>query len=219
LGGPGETKLDIKETLIHGFSLDLDGLIFYPLEIHPGTEIYGDALDEGILEPGLESYLNREYPLYATDNLPRDYLLKIQELSENTIGSLQELKTTIRKIEVQLHHDKRHYVSGPEDDKIGILNSFVQEFIAGTLGYLKNHPNENLVENGEIIKPLKILAEDVEREINQIEDIVRHNPNYHPKVWDYWPGTLSSAWKHFIKQIKLLFANENFTEPENPKRL
>ena len=112
-------------------------------------------------------------------------------MSDNTIKSLQQLKNTIRKIEFELHRKE-----GFGDYEIGILNRFQD--------YLKNHLHENLVESGEIIFSLQILAKDVEREINQIEDLLRcQNLKY---------GTvrnLSGARKQFIAQINHLFAEVN----------
>ena len=71
LGGSGETRADILQTLVAGFTLDLDGLVFFPLEIHPGTEIYKQAIKEGIIPRGLEPYLRKDYPVYVSPGVSR----------------------------------------------------------------------------------------------------------------------------------------------------
>ena len=107
LGGPEETKEDIRDTLLQCFSLHLDQATLYPLEICPGTEISAEALKRGIIEPGLSVYLDiDEYPLFTSEELPRGYLTKIKELSESVLDDLEELKKIIQELERQFVDEK-----------------------------------------------------------------------------------------------------------------
>ena len=67
LGGPEETPASLRDTVDFACSLALDFASFYPLEIHPGTPLYKQASQEGIIRPGLSDYLSMtSYPVYAT---------------------------------------------------------------------------------------------------------------------------------------------------------
>ncbi len=86
LGGPDETRDDLLATIFHGFSLDLDGIIFFPLEIHPGTPIYDQALARSIISEGITPYLKvAAYPIYATPDLPLDLFNRINEILKHTV--------------------------------------------------------------------------------------------------------------------------------------
>lgn len=231
LGGAEETKVDIKDTLMHGFSLDLDGLIFYPLEIHPGTEIYNEALQEGILESGLIPYLKvKEYPIYSTNILPREYLFHIKELSDQTIERLRDLRNTIRQVELQQLQSKAHNTSDIKGYKMGTLFEYVRRFIGEALSYIKTHPNKHIVKNREhlsppvfvsgdnngyyvevknleIISPLKKFADEVNNQIKRIEDpLFKRGPNYDDSVGDYHCGEMTLKWREFITRFDLLFS-------------
>ncbi len=104
LGGPEETIQDIKDTLIHGFTLDLDGIKFFPLEIHQGTKLYDEAIKSKILEHGLEPYLDENnYPIYETSTLSKVYLINIQKLTDD---SIQKISNFNQKLNITENNKK-----------------------------------------------------------------------------------------------------------------
>jgi len=213
LGGPDETKADIRETLIHCFSLHLDQATLYPMEVHPGTEIYAKALEEGIINPGLASYMNpAEYPLYTTTELPRSYLTTVKSKSEDTLDHMEDIKKTMQGIERQfLPESIRDEITNYETKVTKNLLARIEEGINAALDYLRNHPGEGLRENGKLPAQIDLAFQKVQGEINKIEeDLVQKYPDYNYHYGDYYPGTLSANWKSFRDRFESLFSKENF---------
>jgi radical SAM superfamily enzyme YgiQ (UPF0313 family) len=213
LGGPEETKNDVRETLVHCFGLHLDQATLYPLEICPGTQISTDALIEGILRPGLESYLNpKEYPLFVTGNLSKPYLLHIKRKSEQVLDEMERLKKTMQEIERQfLPEDKRDRFSSFEIEKTKRLHTLIEGCIFEALDYLMKHPEEGLSENGQQEPKVEFAIQMVDQEIDVVENkLALKYPNYDYHYGDYYPGTLMSNWKHFMKVFEELFSKDNF---------
>jgi len=212
LGGPGETKSDVRETLIHCLSLNLDQATFYPLEICPSTQIHKEALREGILKPGLSSYLNEEeYPLYATKTLPRSYLLKIKKLSERLLDELIELTKKMQEVERQFLPEEEREASSFDIKVTEGLHGLIEGCIWKACDFLIKHPIEGLSSNGLIVSPIEAHVKKLEREIDLVEkQLIQKYPNYNPCYWDYYPGTLLSTWKRFLKLFEELFSKDNF---------
>lgn len=213
LGGPEETKRDIRETLIHCFSLHLDQATLYPMEVHPGTAIYASALEEGIIKPGLASYLNpAEYPLYATRELPRSYLAAIKSKSEDVLDHMENIKKTMQGIERQfLPESIRDEITNYETKVTKNLLAKIEEGIDAALDYLRNHPGEGLREKGKLPAQIDFAFKKVQREIDKIEeDLAQKYPDYNYHYGDYYPGTLSAYWKSFRDRFESLFSKEIF---------
>ncbi len=213
LGGPDETKADIRETLIHCFSLHLDQATLYPMEVHPGTEIYAKALEEGIINPGLASYMNpAEYPLYTTTELSRSYLTTVKSKSEDTLDHMEDIKKTMQGIERQfLPESIRDEIANYETKVTKNLLARIEEGINAALDYLRNHPGEGLRENGKLPAQIDLAFQKVQGEINKVEeDLAQKYPDYNYHYGDYYPGTLSANWKSFRDRFESLFSQENF---------
>lgn len=82
LGASIETREEIKATLKFARSIDLDGLIFFPLIILPETSIWHELKEQGYLTKELEEQY-WEYSKYAYDfmraNIGKSELLKLME--------------------------------------------------------------------------------------------------------------------------------------------
>ncbi|MHA1294330.1 MAG: B12-binding domain-containing radical SAM protein, partial [Promethearchaeota archaeon] len=136
LGGPNENKDDIKDTLIHGFKLELDGVKFFPLEIHPGTRLYKQALQENIIEPGIKPYLDYyNYPIYETKVLHKDYLFKVQEYADKVINAKYRIRQELSRFKNQLKY------SGEENDNLdnylSLVESQFKDYINNVLDLIK----------------------------------------------------------------------------------
>ena len=108
LSGPEETKKDIIDTITHGFLLDLDGLIFFPLEIHPGTEIYNKALDQEIISQDIKYYMDpKYYPLYTTNEISRDFLEKVKLKLDDFLELRQSLNAVLFDQEIAIGYEWR----------------------------------------------------------------------------------------------------------------
>lgn len=213
LGGPGETKMDVRETLMHCLDLHLDQATIYPLEIHPGTQVNLQARKEGILEPGLTSYLNpAEYPLHSTENLPRSYLTHVQRKSEAVLDEMEEFRKTMQGFERQfLSEDERDGFSSFEIEKTEQLNELIKECIDVALDYLRKHPAEGLRLNEHLASEVDAAIRKVDEEIDEVENkLVQKYPDYHYQYGDYYPGTLRSDWKRFLELFEELFSTDNF---------
>ena len=212
LGGPGETKSDVRDTLLHCLSLHLDEATLYILEICPGTRIYQEALKEGILESGLAPYLNaEEYPQYATQTLPHSFLNKIKKQSAELFSELEELKKYMREAECQFLPEEQRNTLILEYKKTKTLHDLIERCIENACDHLRKYPNKGLSKNGQIASPITQKIRQVEKEIFSIEkQLVQKYPNYVPNYEDYQPGTLISTWKLFIKLLDGLFSMNNF---------
>jgi hypothetical protein len=210
LGGPSETKQDVRDTLIHSLALNLDEVTIYPLEIHPGTQIYKEALKAKILKPGLAPYLDAtEYPWYATKDLPRSYLLKINESYETMFARLRRFRAAMQWIEEQfLPENERTLISYPSR-KTRNLDGSVKEFFCFTLDYLRKHPDKALSKKGTLVAPMVVYESQVERAIHLLERRLRQKyPNYDDEYsyGDYQFGWLLSEWKSLLNAFEELFS-------------
>ena len=213
LGGPEETKEDIRDTLLQCFSLHLDQATLYPLEICPGTEISVEALKRGIIEPGLSVYLDKdEYPLYTSEELPRRYLTKIKALSESVLDNLEELKKIIQELERQfVDKNMRNEYSYFEIKETKQVNDAIKECTDTILDIVRNNPGTDLIIDGQYFPAINSHVTKVLEEIAIIEDkLLKKYPDYDPYYWDYHPGFLRNRWNNFIKKFVELFMKENF---------
>jgi radical SAM superfamily enzyme YgiQ (UPF0313 family) len=212
LGGPDETKADIRETLIHCFSLHLDQATLYPLEICPGTKISEEAFMKEILKPGLASFLDAtQYPLYATEGLPRSYLVHIKKKTEQALDAMEEFKKDMQGFERQfLPEDKRDEFSDFEILQTKKLHDLIEQYIDEALDYLRKHPSEGL-DNRRLVPQIEKAVQKVNTEISSLEQkLIQKYPNYDYHYGDYYPGTLLRNWKHFLKLFEKLFSKDNF---------
>jgi hypothetical protein len=189
LGGPGEDQNDVRETLIHCLSLNLDETAFYPLEIHPGTECYKEALSEGILKTGLAPYLNvEEYPIYATETLSSFYLFNIKKLGKALFDGFDELKGKTQEMERQfLPEKKRDEFSRFDVERTKKLQEYGKVCIGKVLDY-------------------QSACGKVEKEIELAEkELFKKYPDYYPRYEDYQPGDMLWAWHESLKRLEQLF--------------
>jgi radical SAM superfamily enzyme YgiQ (UPF0313 family) len=136
LGGPGETKEDIKDTLSHGFKLDLDGLRFFPLEIHLGTEIYRQAVDDQIIQTGIIPYLDpNNYPIYETSILTKEYLFQVQEMAEKVSEDKNQIRQEFYDLKKNLRHMDDEY--NKVEEYIKKINSQFKRFINSVLELIR----------------------------------------------------------------------------------
>jgi radical SAM superfamily enzyme YgiQ (UPF0313 family) len=214
LGGPDETEEDVWDTIIHSLALDLDEVTIYPLEIYPGTQVYGEALKGKILKPGLAPYLDaREYPLYATKNLPRSYLLKVKESYDEMFESLRQLRGAMQEIEGQFLPEDERYLSIFPVKRTRGLDRKVGEFIQLALKYLRKHPDEGLSKNGAMTTPLTVHMSKAERAIDLLERRLKQKYTNYENDYvygDYQLGWLLSEWKSFLNRFEKLFSIRNF---------
>lgn len=212
LGGPGETKRDLRETIIHCLSLDLDEVTFYPLAIHPGTQIYREAVEEGILRTGLAPFLKlEEYPLHATKNLSRSFLINIETLSRKLLDEREELKRAMQEIERQFLPESERDRCSFDIKRTKKLHSLIAACIDAACDYLLHHPNEGLSKNGLRASPIELHVQNVNREIDLVEkQLTQEYPNYDPFYGNYHPGTLSAKWKRFLELFDELFQRTIF---------
>jgi radical SAM superfamily enzyme YgiQ (UPF0313 family) len=189
LGGPGENQNDVRETLNHCLSLNLDEAALYPLEIHPGTQCYKEALSEGILKTGLAPYLNAEgYPLYATETLSSSYLFNIKKLGKALFDEFDELKGKMQEMERQfLPENKRDEFSRFDVERTKNLQEYGKVCIGKVLDY-------------------QSACAKVEKEIESVEkELCKKYPDYDPCYEDYHPGDLLMAWHESLKRLEQLF--------------
>jgi radical SAM superfamily enzyme YgiQ (UPF0313 family) len=215
LGGPGETKKDARDSIIHSLALNLDEVTVYPMEIHPGTQIYREALKEGILQPGLSPYLDAsKYPVYATKNLPRSYLFKIKELYDGMFEQMRQFRGAMQWIEEQfLPEDERCLISYPLK-KTRNLDRKVKEFFQVALDQLRKRSDVRSLKNKEMTTPTMVCEMKVERATYLLERRLKKKyPNYHDdyEYGDYQFGWLLVEWRSFLKKFEELFLTENFS--------
>lgn len=212
LGGPKETKTDILECLIHGFSLDLDEVDFYPLEIHPDTDVYNSAIEEEVVNPGLDQYLQAEsYPVYATTDISRPYLDEVAQSCERTLYCLNDLKNTIRRLEQQIEHGDHRFFLTPEDHALGPTYGTVRRFIEEAMRYIRSNPHKRLFKDKKVAVPLEEFARHVEDDFQKLEKrLLSKFPDYEYTYGNYYMGSLSKSWESFLRRLDLLFTPERF---------
>jgi len=213
LGGPGETKKDVRETLTHCLALDLDEVTFYPLVIHPGTQIYGEAVEEGIVKTGLTPFLKtEEYPFYATKSLSRSFLINIEKLSRKLFDEREELKRAMHEVERQFLPESERDRCSFDIKRTEKLHSLIKAFIKEVCSYLGKHPKQGLSKNALTKPPIVVHVQEVNREIDSVEkQLLQEYPSYrfHRHYEDYYPGTLSATWKRFLELFNELFSKNN----------
>jgi radical SAM superfamily enzyme YgiQ (UPF0313 family) len=213
LGGPEETKNDVKETLMHCWSLHLDQATFYPMQIYPGTKIMRDALKEGIITHSLDTFLNaKEYPLYSTQTLPSAYLLEIIEKNDELHQRKEDLKKTMQGVERQFlpesQRDNHNYF---EIDKTKPLQEQIENSIDSAVEYLRTHPDEDLRKNGQLNQKVESAFQEVEKSIAEVENgLLQNYPHYEYKCGDYYPGSLLQEWRSILELFEKLFSKDNF---------
>jgi hypothetical protein len=214
LGGPEETKQDIRDTLVHCFSLHLDQATLYPMEVYPGTEVGVKAIKEKIVKPGLVSYLNAaEYPLYETKELSRSYLVEIKRKSEQALDMMEGFKKAMQGIERQfLPENVREEIVNFETRETMLLQTEIRECLDIVLGYLKKNLDDGVGEKDPYPTIVKSAFQSVEREIEEIEKkLADKYPDYDYHCGDYYPGTLLNDWNSFRQSFERLFSSSNFS--------
>lgn len=214
LGGPEETKKDIRDTLVHCFSLHLDQATLYPMEVYPGTEVGAKAIEGKIVKPGLVSYLDAaEYPLYETKELSRSYLVEIKRKSEQALDMMEDLKKAMQGIERQfLPENVREEIVNFEARETILLQTEIKECLDIVLGYLKKNLNDGLGDKDPYPTIVKSAFQRVEREIEEIEKkLADKYPDYDYHCGDYYPGTLLNDWNSFRQSFERLFSSSNFS--------
>jgi radical SAM superfamily enzyme YgiQ (UPF0313 family) len=189
LGGPGENQADIRDTLVHCISLNLDEVGLFPMEIHPGTQCYKRALEKELIEPGLAPYLNVEYyPLYATEVLSASYLWNIKKLGTAFFNELDELKGKMQELEIQfLPESKRNELS-----KYRVIRTKKLQEIAN-------------VSIGKILEYQSGCAE-MEKEIESKEkELLRRYRDYDPNYGDYHVGDIQEVWDNCLTKLEQVF--------------
>ncbi len=209
LGGPGETQADIRDTIIHSAELDLDEVTVYHLEIYPGTQTYQQAIHDGTIEPGLDPFLNEsEYPLYATENLPRPFLTKVTQLHASLIHRMDELKGVAQEIEGQFLAETERGISLYPTVRTKRIFRTISVFKKTSLDFLRAHPMGTLQESWTKEEPIKANIEKVNKTIDQLEkELTRRYPDYEKShsFDDYQPGSLMTSWRTFLKTYQELF--------------
>jgi hypothetical protein len=86
LGGPGETRDSVKESLAFADSLDLDALkITIGLRIYPQTPLALQAVKEGVVEAGDDLLFPRFYMAAGLENWVRETVYSYAEGRPNWI--------------------------------------------------------------------------------------------------------------------------------------
>jgi radical SAM superfamily enzyme YgiQ (UPF0313 family) len=213
LGGPDETKMDIRDTLIQCFNLHLDQATLYPLEICPGTEIAEEAYKRDLIGQDLDVYLDqKEYPLFTSEELPEEYLIKIKKSSERVLDLLEEVRKNIQGLERQFIESKiRDHFSYFEIKETKTIHYSIEQWIEKILEYIKNYPDEKIVSGWKFKSPIDDYVKKVDTEILRIENkILEKYPEYDPYFWDYHPGFLKNTWNYFAREFVKLFSRNNF---------
>jgi radical SAM superfamily enzyme YgiQ (UPF0313 family) len=209
LGGPGETRDDVCDTVFHSWVLNLDEVTLYVLEIYPGTRIYAEALKEGILKPELTPFLNpKKYPLYATKRLPRSYLIRIKESYAEVFERFSDFKGVMQEIEGQFLPENERNLSVFPAKKTRILNKKVKEFIQNAVDYAKKHRDKKLPRNWTSEIPVKAYVSRVNEAITLLERRLKQKyPNYVKDYvyGDYQTGSLLNYWVLFLEEFEKLF--------------
>jgi radical SAM superfamily enzyme YgiQ (UPF0313 family) len=208
LGGPGENKKDIRDTLIHCFSLHLDQATLYPMEIYPGTEVGEKALAEEIIKPGLEPYLDpKTYPLYETKVLTKEYLFEIKNSAEHVLRSINSFKEDVQSIERQfLPEGVRSDIVNFAIYETKELQKRVEDYIEVFLDFIKNPEYFNQMK-------VELAVKSVENEIQNIEDRFSNKyPDYDYQCGNYYQGSLLNGWQNLKNSFENLFILNDFKE-------
>ena len=210
-GGPGETRGDIRDSIYHSWSLHLDGVTFYTMNIFPGTQIYCDALSEGVIEPGLSPFLDVDwFPKYISEELPLQYLRKIINLNNDARGMLRDFRNGIRELELEFLPRETRILSNVSYEMTGNLYQSFCEFIDVALEF-STRSDDLMYVNGEINPALLESLQKVENEIHFVEEkLLEKYPDYDTDVQDYYPGSISYLMWSLIKKFSELIDNENF---------
>jgi radical SAM superfamily enzyme YgiQ (UPF0313 family) len=101
LGGPRETKDDIDKLIEFSKHLGIDYAAYYPLEIHPGTKVFKEAQNNGLVNDMLSPYVqrNRNYPVFTNSMLSGDDLTKLQcKAYQEFYMNTDKIKALINKV-------------------------------------------------------------------------------------------------------------------------
>lgn len=206
LGGPGESKRDVRDTLIHCFSLHLDQATLYPMEIYPGTEVGKKALAEEVIEPGLEPYLNpKAYPLYENKALTKEYLFVIKNSAEHVLGSINSFKEEVQSLERQfLPEGVRGDIVNFEINQTKELKNRIEDYIEVFLDFNKNPGYFNHMK-------VELSVKSVEKAIQNIEDRFSDRyPDYDYQCGNYYQGSLLNGWQNLKNSFENLFVFSDF---------
>ena len=210
-GGPGETKGDIRDSIYHSWRLHLDGVTFYTMNIFPGTQIYSDALSDGVIEPGLSPFLDLDwFPKYISEELPLQYLRKIINLNNDARGMLRDFRNGIRELELEFLPRETRFLSNVSYEMTGDLYQSFCDFIADALEF-STRSDDLMYVNGKVNSVLLGSVQKVENEIHLVEEkLLEKYPDYDTDVQDYYLGSISDLMWRLINKFGELIENKNF---------
>lgn len=202
LGGPGETKTDVREAFFHSWYLHIDAVSFYIMNIFPGTIIYDEALKEGKIKPGLSPFLDVTYfPEYISEEIPSTYLNEIIELNDNARNRFNDFKNTVKELELQfIPREKRVFSNIIPIETGKIIESFydyVDKFLdlAGRFGNPATWDNNRTA-------AILIYELNLKNRIIKVEEkLIQKYPQYDPEYGDYHQGSILGSFLNF----KLMF--------------
>lgn len=219
IGGPEETRLDIKDTIIHSFSLDLDGLAVFPLEIHLGTEDYKTALKKGIINPGMSPYLHlKRYPLFYSLDVPQRLMLKLNDNFTTILDALKEIREEINRLgtELDMLLPRISSITGisnsTRDNMLGIADQYARWFqkrIRSSVAALwrQGTTSFHLSEMNALVNEIELIEEEL---INNREQ--SHEEN----ISDYRVGALQDSCEQFLKTFTEFVMNlKSYCQYEN----
>ena len=211
-GGPGETKRDIRDSIFHSWRLHLDDVTFYTMNIFLGTQIYCDALSEGVIDPGLSPFLDVNwFPKYVSEELPIQYLNNMINLNNDARYLLREFRNRVRELEVEfLLRETRIYSNVSYEMTGDLLQSFC-DFVDSALEFAMCS-DDLLYVNGEMNPALLGSVQKVENEIFLVEKKLQEKyPDYDSDVQDYYLGSVSDSMWRFIRKFTELLDNDRFS--------
>ena len=101
LGGLNEKESDILNIISFSKDIDLDYAAYYPLEIHPGTEIFNIAKRYKIITDMFSPYIINydNYPLFTNSKLSTEKLLELQcKAYRDFYFNVNHIKSLINKV-------------------------------------------------------------------------------------------------------------------------
>ncbi len=203
IGGPSETLQDIKETIIHAFKLDLDGLAIFPLEIHPATKDYEIAIRSGVIEQGIIPYLNlKMYPLFFSEDVSKELLIEIGKKIDDVIEDLKHCRDQVNTLGIEQRKilPRMAEITKSASDKMPILENsdryarWFQKLLKRCLAtsWLTNQFESSLVKFPEISKEIQVLE-------SQLTKIRKQNHGHH--TGDYSEGSLEYACSNLLQSF------------------
>ncbi|MHA1797490.1 MAG: leucine-rich repeat domain-containing protein [Candidatus Helarchaeota archaeon] len=201
LGGPEEDKNGVLKTILHLFTLGLDGNAIFTLEIHPGTQLYERAIKEEKISSGLSPYLNPKfYPKYGSNGLtPRELEIIEKRTRDYLLRHVRDFQNKILRFEENFSDNKpRLDFYFLENYKPGSLNYELNDFIYKIFKFL---PFQGF--RAKFIHFIMIFIKSFKFFIlfQKLEETIKKKyPKYEGLAGEYRFGSLESSFKSLIKQ-------------------